>query len=327
MKTTLLTKLTSLVFAAALGLASLPGAAIAKEKTLGVSMPVLAGPWYTAILYGIETKADELGYDIVVLDAGGYANVDRQLSQVQNLITQQVDAILIDPANPSAFNGVAREARAADVLLIGVASPIIASNLPPDGAVSSSHCTLGELMADGAKTLLPEGGEIGVLAGPGGAFWAEERLRCFKENIIGAGIEIIASQATEQDVAIALTTASDILQRFPGISLLYGADDTYGIAAARAVQQAGQCGKVKVLFAGLGEAGQELMEKGCVDYAVAQRPVTIGAQAVELADQLIAGTAERHEVRTISPVAIYPSNLSTIDLTEILQPKGWRPTN
>lgn len=320
-------KATSLAASAALGVTLLAGAAMAGDKTLGVSMPILAGPWYTAVLYGIETKAEELGFDLVVLDAGGYANVDRQLSQVQNLITQQVDAILIDPANPSAFNGVAREARAAGVPLIGVSSPIVASDVPPDGAVSSSHCTLGEMMADGAKTLLPEGGQVGVLAGPGGAFWAEERLRCFNEGIAESGIEVVASQATEQDVAVALTTANDILQRFPTINMLYAADDTYGVGAARAVQQAGLCGEVKVLFAVLGEAAQDLMEAGCVDYVVAQKPVTIGDQSVDLADKLLAGTAERGEVRTISPVAVSPDVLGDIDLAEIRQPKGWRPSN
>ncbi len=302
-------------------------ASFADNKTLGVSMPILAGPWYTAILYGVETKAEELGYDVVVLDAGGYSNVDRQLSQVQNLITQKVDAILVDPANPSAFNGVAREARSAGVPLIGVSSPIVASDVPPDGAVSSSHCTLGEMMADGAEEILPNGGTIGVLAGPGGAFWAEERLRCFKENIADDGIEIVASQATDQDVAIALTTANDIVQRFPDISMLYAADDTYGIGAARAVQQAGKCGEIKVLFAVLGEAAQDLMEEGCVDYVVAQKPVTIGSQSVDLANKLIHGHAEQGEVRTISPVAVFPGNLADIDLTEIRQPSGWRPSN
>ncbi|MCZ4257009.1 substrate-binding domain-containing protein [Sulfitobacter sp. G21635-S1] len=302
-------------------------AVAAETKTLGVSMPILAGPWYTAILYGIETKAKELGYDIVVLDAGGYSNIDRQLSQVQNLITQQVDAILVDPGNPSAFNGVAREARGAGVPLIGVSSPIVASDVPPDGAVSSSHCTLGEMMAEGAETILPEGGTIGVLAGPGGAFWAEERLRCFKENVTESGIEIVAAQSTDQDVAIAMTTANDIIQRFPDVTMLYAADDTYGIGAARAVQQAGKCGEIKVLFAVLGEAAQDLMEQGCVDYVVAQKPVTIGSQAVDLADKLISGSAERGEVRTISPVAVYPDNLAEIDLTEIRQPSGWRPAN
>lgn len=320
-------KLAGWVTATALGLTVLAGAVQADEKRLGVSMPILSGPWYTAVLYGIETKAEELGYEIIVLDAGGYANVDRQISQVQNLITQQVDAILVDPANPSAFNGVAREARATGVPLIGVSSPIVASDVPPDGAVSSSHCTLGKMMADGAKEFMPEGGDIGVLAGPGGAFWAEERLRCFEESIADTGIHIVASQATEQDVAVALTAANDILQRFPNVDMLYAADDTFGVGAARAVQQVGQCGEVRVLFAVLGEAAQDLMEVGCVDYVVAQKPVTIGSEAVGLAENLLNGAAEQGQVITIDPVAVFPANLSEIDLSEIRQPPGWRPSN
>ena len=37
-------------------------------------------------------------------------------------------------------------------------------------------------------------------------------------------------------MAAALSLANDFLQRFPNIDLMYGADDTYGIGIARAVQ-------------------------------------------------------------------------------------------
>jgi ribose transport system substrate-binding protein len=37
-----------------------------------------------------------------------------------------------------------------------------------------------------------------VLAGPAGAFWASDRLRCFKEDIAGTTIRIVAEQLVEQ---------------------------------------------------------------------------------------------------------------------------------
>ena len=55
-------------------------------------------------------------------------------------------------------------------------------------------------------------------------------------------------------MAASLSLASDILQRFPSVDLIYGADDTYGVGIARAVQAAGKCGKSQgsVLSAWLG---------------------------------------------------------------------------
>ena len=65
--------------------------------------------------------------------------------------------------------------------------------------------------------------------------------------------------------------------------------DTYGVGAARAVQAVGKCGKVKVVFPVFGEAAEEMMRAGCVDYVVAQQPVVIGRTLVDLADRLIKG--------------------------------------
>src|SRR5262249_15113861 len=89
------------VCVAAMGLTS--GAVLAQEKsgTIGVSMPNIKGPWFTPVLYGISDEAKKLGYNVNIQDAGGYANVDKQVTQLSNLIVQKVKAILMDPADPT----------------------------------------------------------------------------------------------------------------------------------------------------------------------------------------------------------------------------------
>ena len=87
------------------------GSVLAQEKsgTIGVSMPNIKGPWFTPVLYGISDEAKKLGYSVNIQDAGGYANVDKQVTQLSNLIVQRVKAILMDPADPTAFNGAVRK--------------------------------------------------------------------------------------------------------------------------------------------------------------------------------------------------------------------------
>ena len=194
-----------------------------------------------------------------------------------------------------------------------------------DGAVSSSHCNIGHELAKGAKTLLPNGGSIAVLAGPPGAFWASDRLRCFKADIAGTKIKIVAEQTSEQDVAAALSLANDFLQRFPNIDLMYGADDTYGIGVARAVQGANKCGKVKVLFAVLGEQAEEMMRAGCADYIVAQQPVLIGQLGVQMANELIKGQAPKERFVEVPLFPVTPANLSSVNKSTMQAPKGWTP--
>jgi ABC-type sugar transport system substrate-binding protein len=299
-------------------------AGFAADK-LGVSMPNIKGPWFTPVLFGITDEAKKLGYETVILDAGGYANVDRQVTQFSTLIAQKVNAILMDPANPDSFNGVVRQAKAAKIPVVGAGSPIVASGVEADAAASSSHCSIGHELAKGAKTLLPNGGTVAILAGPPGAFWASDRLRCFKQDLAGGNIKIVAEQTSEQDAATALSLANDLLQRFPNVDMLYGADDTYGVGAARAAQGAQKCGKVKVLFAVLGEAAEEMMRAGCADYVVAQQPVLIGRTAAEMAAKIIKGQPLAKKLDEIPLIPVTKANLDTINKTTMQAPKGWTP--
>ena len=298
--------------------------AYAADK-IGVTMPNIKGPWFTPVLFGVTDEAKKLNYDVIIQDAGGYSNVDKQVSQLSNLLVQRVKAILLDPANPDSFNGVVRQAKSDRIPVVGVGSPIVASNVEADGAASSSHCNIGHELAKGAKTLLPNGGTLAILAGPPGAFWASDRLRCFKEDIAGSNIKIVAEQTSEQDAAVALSLANDMLQRFPNVDLLYGADDTYGVGAARAAQGAQKCGKVKVLFAVLGEAAEEIMRAGCADYVVAQQPVLIGRTGLQMADKLIKGQPLAKKLEEISLIPVTKANLDSINKATMQAPKGWTP--
>jgi len=298
--------------------------AYAADK-IGVTMPNIKGPWFTPVLFGVTDEAKKLNYDVIIQDAGGYGNVDKQVSQFSNLVVQQVKAILLDPANPDSFNGAVRQAKAAKIPVVGAGSPVVASSVEADAAASSSHCSIGHELAKGAKTLLPNGGTIAILAGPPGAFWASDRLRCFKEDIANSNLKIVAEQTSEQDAAVALSLANDFLQRFPNVDLLYGADDTYGVGAGRAAQGAQKCGKVKVLFAVLGEAAEEIMRAGCADYVVAQQPVLIGRTAIGMVDKLVKGQPLAKKLEEIALIPVTKANLDSISKTTMQAPKGWTP--
>jgi ABC-type sugar transport system substrate-binding protein len=124
---------------------------------------------------------------------------------------------------------------------------------------------------------------------------------------------------------VALSLTSDFLQRFPAVDLVYGADDTYGVGIARAVQVAHKCGHVKVLFSVLGSAAEEMMRAGCVDYVVAQQPALMGRMEVRLADQLIKGQKPAEPMIQVPLILVTRENLDTIDRTGMQAPKGWSP--
>jgi ABC-type sugar transport system substrate-binding protein len=296
------------------------GGAPADKGTIGVSVPTVQGPFFTAMLYGITDEAKKLGYKVEIMDAGGYANVDQQVTQMNNLTTKQVKAILVDPADPTVVEPAIAQAQASNVPVIGTGDPA------PGGkaSVSSSHCEIGKAMAAGTKTLLPDGGNVAALTGPAGATWTTVRLKCFKEAIAGSNIKVVAEKTSEPAVDQGVTIASDFLQRYPDIDLLWGADDTVGVGSANAVKSADRCGKTKVLFSVLGKQAEDLLKEGCVDFVVGQQTVLIGRQAVQAADAIISGKESPGEV-SVPLVDVTPENVGSIDVATMREPDGWKP--
>jgi ABC-type sugar transport system substrate-binding protein len=304
----------------ALAQGSTPSAS-ASKGLIGVSLPTAEGSFYTSMLYGVTNAAKEAGYGVTILSAGGFGNIDKQLNQIQNLVSRKVAIILVNPADPTATRGPIKQAVAQGITVIG------AGAAGPDiqGYAASSHCDIGKALAAGAKKLLPNGGTIGIVAGPPGAFWSTERLRCFKIDIKESAIKIVAEKTEDATVIAGQDVASDMLQRFPQLNLLYGADDTVGVGAAQAVQARGLCGKTQVLTAVYGEQAEQLMAKDCIQYVVGLQPVLLGEEAVRLGVALHSGKKPASTEVFVPFASITPSTMKQVDIGAIRAPSGWKP--
>jgi len=289
--------------------------------TIGVSVPTVQGPFFTAMLYGMKDEAAKLGYTLEIRDAGGYGNVEQQASQMENLVVQQVDALLVDPADAQTLEGSLQQAKAAGIPVVGAGDPFPGA----DTSVTASHCDVGKTMAEGAKQLLPDGGTMAALTGPPGAVWTTERWKCFQQDIEGAGIDIVAEQSSEPAVERGVAIASDFLQRYPDVDLIYGADDTVGVGAAQAVQEADRCGETMVLTAVFGRQAEQLMKAGCISFIAALPTVAIGRRSVQEAHKLIQGQEPESDVISIPLVPVTEENVDTVDIADLREPDDYQP--
>ena len=292
----------------------------ATKGVIGVSYPTVEGPWFTAVLYGMSEEAAERGYELVIVNAGGYENVDTQVSQMADLVQREVDGILTAVADPEALAPQIQAASDAGIPVVAAGEEgqnVVAS-------VSASHCTLGEEMAEGVKELLPDGGKIAALTGPAGAFWTVSRWDCFQAALEGANIEVVDQQWSEPSVDEGLRLAEDILQRNPDLDLFYGVDDTVGVGAAQAVKQGPGCDSVQIVTAILGPTAEELLREGCIDYLVAQQTVNIGRDSVATLVEAIEGGSVEENVE-VPNVVVTPDTIESLDKAGIQPPEGWRP--
>lgn len=304
--------------AAAASTASTP----AKAFKIGVSVPDVQGPFFLAMLYGIFEEAKAQGAQVILLDAGGYGNLDKQISQMEDLISQKVDGILLDPIDDAALQPVVTKAVAAGIPVVGAGDPVGGQAA---SQVTTDHAAVGKAMGDWVVKNITAGTYIG-LSGPAGANWSTTRWKAFKEVLDGAGWTMLAEQNSDPSRDLGLKLAEDLLQRFPNATLMYAADNTIGLGAADALRAANLAGKIKLVTVVVDEDTKKAVKDGVVTMVVAQQTVKVGRDSVTALLKAMRKESVERSIG-IEPVIVTKDNVDSLDYTPIAQPAGWTPNS
>ena len=98
---------------AAAGAFAMTGPAVAEERTVCFVTFSLQIAYFQSSVAGGKKAAEELGVELVVLDP--QADAGRQVTQVEDCISRNVDAIVVDPIESSSLIGVIAEAGARNI--------------------------------------------------------------------------------------------------------------------------------------------------------------------------------------------------------------------
>lgn len=104
----------------ALGL-SVVGTAHAKTFLIGLSNGYVGSAWRTQMIKEAQEAAKEWkarGVDVKVLVQSANVDVQGQIAQVQNFINRGVNAIIVDPNSPTAFDPVFAQAKRRGILVV-----------------------------------------------------------------------------------------------------------------------------------------------------------------------------------------------------------------
>ncbi|MEK8027385.1 MAG: hypothetical protein RLY78_4336 [Pseudomonadota bacterium] len=150
-----------LAAAAAAALAS----PLAHAQKIGVSMAVFDDTFLTILRNGITDAAKKAGASAQIEDAKN--DVGNQLSQVQNMIAQKVDAIIVNPVDTDATPKITKMVTDAKIPLIYVnRKPVDFAKLPEGVAfVASDEKVSGTLQTQEVCRLLKGKGNVLVLMG------------------------------------------------------------------------------------------------------------------------------------------------------------------
>jgi ribose transport system substrate-binding protein len=222
------------------------------------------------------------------VDAQG--NSSTQVSQIEDLITRQIDVLIYIPAGATAAGVPVKAAKAAGIPVIAVDRN--APDAPGDTFIASDSVAGAKTLAEYVGKITDGKGRIAILQGQLGTTPENDRAKGFEEGLKAfPDLKVVAQQPAEWAQDKGFAVAQDLLQRDPNITVFFGRADAMALGAAQAVKVGNLDHKVVVVGFDGDVAGLKAVESGVLNATMTQQTQKMGRLAVASAIDLKAGKA------------------------------------
>lgn len=260
---------------------------------IGVSMKDNSDEFVKRISNAMDKKAKELGVKLMMNDAGG--DVNRQISDVETMIAQGVDALIVNPQDIEGSSPTVKMANEANIPIIIVNGDIADENYT--GFVGSTDQESGEMLGKWFMENLPKGSNVCILEGPMGQSGQVGRMNGFKEIGMLEYFNVLDIQTANWKRDQAMTQAEDWITKFNDkLDAIICENDDMGMGALSAAKATGRDDIIIGGVDGIDDA-LEAVKDGFYGISVVQDAVGQGEAAVEVAFKAAKGEQIEYDTR------------------------------
>jgi ABC-type sugar transport system substrate-binding protein len=252
------------------------------KKITVVDVPKLIGVGYfSATTKGQAEAAKELGNVDVKTDGPTKANIDEQITFIDNYVTSGVDGILFAANDPVAIAPVLKKALAAGINVVGYD----ANSTPDARQWFVNQAEFNGVAKSLVDNLAKEIGEDSAFAIVTSTFTTPNQARWIAEMAAYAAkchpkLEFLETVEAQEDNVLSFNQATTLINKHGDkLKGIVGMTSVATPAAAEAVTQSGLCGKVAVVGLATPNAMKPYVEKDCVKSVVLWNPVDLGYAA------------------------------------------------
>jgi ribose transport system substrate-binding protein len=211
------------------------GSASGDKPFIALSNGFIGNGWRQTMVSKFEDAAKQAQADGVVgkykvVNAPGQNSASEQVAQIKSLLLQKPEALLIDPASPTALAPVVQQACNAGVTVVVFDSAI---NAPCAHVLQNSFV---DWATDAAKPLLEGIGGKGNLIVSRGVVGSQPEAEMYAttKKILGgySGVKTVATVTGMCDGATAQKAVLGVLSSVPTVDGVIGCGDGYGVAQA-----------------------------------------------------------------------------------------------
>jgi len=219
-------------------------AAQAEEYTIGLSNGWVGSEWRTQMIDEAEQAAaawKDQGVDVKVVVQSANVDVPGQIAHVRNFINQGVDAIIINPNSPTAFDPVFAQAKEAGILVISTDAEVSSQDamyvgIDQKGWAEESAKWLAETL-DGK-------GKVVAINGVAGHPANQMRVAGYTEVFDGyPDIEVVNEVNANWDQAQGQQAMQNLLATYPDIDGVW-VQDGMAAGAWKSIMDAGKTGDI-----------------------------------------------------------------------------------
>ena len=228
------------------------GGAPAKPR-VALIMKSLANEFFLTMADGARKHqaAHAADYELIVNGIKNETDLAEQVGLVEQMVAQQVNVIVIAPADSKALVPVLKRAQAAGVRVVNIDNQLDAAALQEAGLtvpfVGPDNRAGARRVAEVVAQQLPVGGKVAIIEGLTTAFNGQQRRAGFEDAMRAAGMNIVSVQSGQWEIDKANNVAAALLNEYPDLQALLCGNDSMALGAVAAVQAAGRTGKVLVV--------------------------------------------------------------------------------
>ncbi|MFI9832969.1 sugar ABC transporter substrate-binding protein [Streptomyces sp. NPDC051913] len=258
--------------------------------------------FHTCLLKSVEQTAK--AEDAKLYSANSKQDAGTELSNIEDMISRNVDALIVQTVNVDALEGDIAKAKSAGipVFLTSVATDDMSDVL---GVAKVDLKQVGALDADWIeKDAAGKDVKVGIVAGAPGA--ASDLLVGGFKDALPDTAKVVANQPGMFNPAKAQDVAENMIQAHPDLDYAFVANEEMAFAVRKAFDTAG-AKDVKIVSVNGTEDGVAAVKSGELSATVANSAMTIGQTAVKNTIALL------NKDKTVDKIANIPLVLVTKD--------------
>jgi len=277
--------------------------------------------YYIAIGEGIKQVAVEKGIEVFMLAPQSGADINGQMGMIQDVLTQDVDAIIFGTHDEFAAAPLLKKAVDSGMAVVMINSDIPNFPTPIHGVVGYAQRKGTHKIADWA---IEQTGDrqlkVGVIEGQPG-YHSTERVGGFLDGIKGVeNFEVVVSIDGKWNVEGGNTAAMDILQSHPDLDLIFAANDYMAIGASFAAKALGR--RDLIILGNDGDtSGLEEIAAGSFTATVNTAPFLMGQAAMHATLDALNGEFEGGWIETPTSIVHEANVIEVLQQPEKLYPK------